>query len=67
MRRLLIAFAALSLLAATGPRPEPLRAGEDCTDYCGEKAAEDCDDLESFSCGFYIFGCLAGCNIAKIV
>lgn len=66
MRRLMIAFAALSLLAATGPRPGSLRADNPCTDYCGEKAAAECDDLESFSCTFYILGCLAGCNIARL-
>lgn len=66
MRRLMIAFATLSLVAATGPRPEALWA-KACDEYCGEKAAAECDDLESFSCGFYIVGCLAGCNIAKIL
>lgn len=65
MRRFLIAFAALSLLAVAGPRPEPLRA-ETCSDYCGDRAAEECDDLDSFECGFYILGCLAGCNIARL-
>ena len=65
MRRFLIAFAALSLLSATGPRPETLWA-KSCTEYCGERAAADCDDLESFRCSFYIMGCLAGCNIARL-
>lgn len=66
MRRLLIAFAVLSLLSATGPRPEALPASQPCDEYCGEKAAEECDDLESYSCGFYILGCLAGCNLARL-
>lgn len=64
MRRLLTAFAALTLLAASGPRPEPLYA-KSCSEYCGEKAAANCDDVDSFECTWYILGCLAGCNIAK--
>lgn len=65
MRRLLTALAILSLLAATGPRPEPALA-KSCPEYCGERAAAECDDIESFECGWYILGCLAGCNIARL-
>lgn len=65
MRRLAIAFSALTILATTGPRPEPLWA-KPCTEYCGEKAAEKCDDIDSFECGWYIAGCLAGCHIARL-
>lgn len=65
MRRLLTAFAVLALIAATGPRPEPLFA-KSCDVYCGEQAAQNCDDVDSLECGWYIVGCLAGCNLAKI-
>lgn len=65
MRRFLIAFGALVVLTATGPRPE-LAWAEPCTEYCGEKAAENCDDIDSFECGWYIVGCLAGCNLARL-
>lgn len=65
MRRFLIASAALAVLAASGPRPEPLWA-KPCPEYCGEQAARNCDDIGSFECGFYILGCLAGCNLAKL-
>ncbi len=65
MRRFLIAFASLALLAATGPRPETLWA-RPCTEHCGERAAAHCEDIDSFECGFYILGCLAGCRISKI-
>lgn len=65
MRRLLAALAALALLAATGPRPETLYA-KSCSEYCGEKAAANCDDIDSFECAWYILGCLAGCNLKKL-
>lgn len=65
MRRFLIAFGALAVLAASGPRPDRLWA-KPCTQYCGERAADDCDDIDSFECGFYILGCLAGCNLARL-
>lgn len=65
MRRLLIAAAALLVLSATGPRPEALWA-KPCTQHCGEQAAANCDDIDSFECGWYIVGCLAGCKVARI-
>lgn len=69
MRRWLIAAAALGCL--TGPAsPRPAVAARtadvDCTDYCGERAAERCDRIDSWNCTWYILGCLAGCNIASL-
>lgn len=65
MRRLLLASAALATLTATAPGPS-LMAAKPCTEYCGEKAAENCDDIDSFECGWYIVGCLAGCSISRL-
>ncbi len=68
-RRCTAAIAALAIaLLATGAVPgEALaeKSGVSCTDYCGEKAAENCEDLESWRCNLYIAGCLAGCNVNK--
>lgn len=71
MRRLLIAITAASVLALPGPgRAQDSGAGktgaELCQEYCGEKAAERCEDIDSFRCGAYILGCLAGCNLKRL-
>jgi hypothetical protein len=64
----LAALAAALLVFAASP---PAALGEktkDCTDHCAEKAAESssCEDLENWRCDLFIWGCLAGCNIAKL-
>lgn len=64
MRRTLLALTTAALVAAGAA--EPAAAGEpiECTDYCGERAAGHCDDIDSWSCTWYILGCLAGCNLS---
>lgn len=65
MRRMMVALAAVSLLAVGSPQgvAEAARSPEaDCRDYCGDKAAERCDDVNSTWCNVYIMGCLAGCG-----
>lgn len=69
MRRIIIALTAASLVTATGPgwaQDSEKTNGEYCQEYCGEKAAERCEDLDSFRCGAYILGCLAGCNLKQL-
>lgn len=71
MRQLLITITAASLLAMPGPgQAQDSRAGKDggelCQEYCGERAAERCEDIDSFRCGAYILGCLAGCNLKRL-
>lgn len=67
--RLTAALAALALAGfATGVTPpEALaeKAKQSCSDYCGEKAAENCEEIDSWRCNLYIAGCLAGCNVNK--
>jgi len=69
MKRRLTALAALIALAGA-PGAAPVRAETakvpECTDYCGERAAEKCNRIDSWYCTWYIAGCLAGCNIAKL-
>lgn len=67
MRRLTMAITALALAAGlTAPGATEARADDlDCTDYCGEKAALRCESIGSWECGWYIAGCLAGCNLRK--
>lgn len=64
MRRTALALAAAAALVAAGGA-EPAAAGEpiECTEYCGAQAAGHCDDIDSWSCTWYILGCLAGCNL----
>ena len=65
MRRLTMAVTALVLAAGLlSPVARDARADElDCSDYCGNKAALRCDTIDSWECGWYIAGCLAGCNL----
>lgn len=68
MRRFIMATAALVLIAPPGwalqqSGEEEKTPAEICQEYCGEKAAEHCDDIHSYRCGAYIWGCLAGCNL----
>lgn len=71
MRRLLIAIIGASLVAAPGmgraqDADGPKDGGALCREYCAERAAEHCDDIDSFRCGAYILGCLAGCNLKRL-
>ena len=67
--RLTAAIAALAIAGfATGVTPpEALaeKAKTSCSDYCGEKAAQNCEEIDSWRCNLYIAGCLAGCNVNK--
>ena len=68
-RRLTAALAVLTLAGfvtgVTPPEALAEKATVSCSDYCGEKAAENCDDIDSWRCNLYIAGCLAGCNVKK--
>lgn len=68
MRRLAMAITALVLASGlTAPAATEARAAEvSCSDYCGEKAAIRCDSIDSWECGWYIAGCLAGCNLRNL-
>jgi hypothetical protein len=68
MRRLTMAITALALAwGLTAPMATEARADElDCTDYCGQRAAIRCDSIDSWECGWYIAGCLAGCNLRNL-
>jgi len=69
MKRFLSTLAAITVLvsftAAPGSAAVELQKIE-CTDYCGEKAAEKCDRIDGWNCAWYILGCLAGCNVAQL-
>lgn len=63
-----VAVMATTLLAL-GASPSDARAEKekrDCTDHCADRASRYCEDLESWRCDVYIWGCLAGCNVNKI-
>ncbi len=66
--RLLMAALIATLVALPASPSTALaeRESVDCTDYCAESAARNCDDLDSWRCNVYIWGCLAGCNVSKI-
>ena len=68
MRRRTMVITALALAAGLGQpwTPEARAQSVSCSDYCGEKAAANCDNVDSWECGWYIAGCLAGCNLRKL-
>lgn len=63
MRRKLVLAGALLALTLAQPTPALARP---CEDICGENAAANCDNIDSFRCGAYIMGCLAGCSVGKL-
>jgi len=67
MRRLLLTSSAVLSLALAGSGGAiAAETTTDCTDYCAEKAAAHCSDVDSWACSWYIIGCLAGCGIATL-
>lgn len=67
MKRLWLAIGLLGL-AVPPPASAAAMAARpvECQDYCAEKAAENCERIDSWKCTWYILGCLAGCNIASL-
>ncbi len=63
MRRKVLLLASALALTLGGPRPA---LAQPCEDYCGEKAAANCDDIDSFGCAMYIVGCLVGCSVQQL-
>jgi hypothetical protein len=66
---MILGLAALVTLAGSPPGVDARTAKTgpvECTEYCGDKAAEKCDDVTSTWCNAYILGCLAGCGIAHL-
>jgi len=61
---LVLALSVLSLPPAAGAAETAGPAK--CQDYCAEKAAQNCERIDSWNCTWYILGCLAGCNIASL-
>lgn len=70
MRRIVTAGALLALATVTGGGSGVRRADAalkiDCPNYCGERAAARCDNIDSWECTWYIVGCLAGCNLRNL-
>jgi hypothetical protein len=71
-RRLAAALAAFALCfsgPAPGIGPDAVRAESSvsCSDWCAEKAAANCERIDSWRCSLYIAGCLAGCNVNKLI
>lgn len=62
-KKLLLAVAAVML---TLGQPTVAHAA-DCEEVCGEKAAQNCEDIDSVKCAAYIIGCLAGCSFQEMV
>ncbi len=64
-RRLVLLIAALGLVL--GQPSAAVAAERSCEEICGERAAQNCEEIDSMKCNFYIAGCLAGCTFAKII
>ncbi len=58
----------LAMVAAALALGQPSAAhAANCEDYCGEQAAANCENIDSYKCAFYILGCLGGCSVAQII
>ena len=66
MKRLVLATLLLALVPAPQARASGTAGPVQCQDYCAERAAANCDRIDSWKCAWYILGCLAGCNIASL-
>lgn len=66
MRRLWLALAFAALSLPPHARAEEAAGPAKCQDYCAERAAQNCERIDSWKCTWYILGCLAGCNIASL-
>jgi hypothetical protein len=64
MRKKLLLMAAAAAIGLAQPSPA---LADSCEDICGEKAAANCEDIDSLKCGAYILGCLSGCSTGKII
>ncbi len=64
MRKKLLLMVAAAAFGLGQPSPA---LAESCEDICGEKAAANCEDIDSLKCGAYIVGCLSGCSTGKII
>ena len=65
MRRMLSTLVA-AMVIAMGP-PAQSAFARDCEEICGERAAENCENIDSLKCAFYIWGCLSGCSVGQII
>ena len=66
MKRLVLTLALLALASPPQARAARAAGPAECQDYCAEKAAANCERIDSWKCTWYILGCLAGCNIASL-
>lgn len=64
MRNKFLLLAAAATLTLSQPAPA---LATSCEDICAELAAKNCDNIDSAKCGVYIFSCLAGCSVGKII
>lgn len=60
-------LAAAAALAIGQPQAARAQQEKSCEDLCGELAAANCENIDSFKCAMYIMGCLVGCSVEKIV
>ncbi len=66
MKKRLMLLAAAVALGLGQPQLAQAQEGASCEDLCGELAAKNCDNIDSFKCALYIMGCLVGCSVEKL-
>jgi len=66
MRKLWLVLALAVLSVPPQARAAEAAGPAQCQDYCAERAAANCERIDSWNCTWYILGCLAGCNIASM-
>ncbi len=67
MRKRLMLVAAALALTLGQPQHAFGKEESSCEDICGEQAAGNCEDIDTFKCAMYIIGCLVGCSVEKLV
>lgn len=66
MKKTLMLLAAAVALGLGQPPLAQAKEEASCEDLCGELAAKNCENIDSFKCSLYIMGCLVGCSVEKI-
>lgn len=72
MRRMVMSVVAALLLCLGPPGATLAQQGEEekprtCEEICAELAAQNCEEIDSMQCNFYIMGCLSGCEVGRLI
>jgi hypothetical protein len=66
-RRLLLLAAALALLMGQPAVAEEPPKERTCEAICAELAAQNCEEVDSMECNYFVMGCIYGCRVGKVI